>query len=285
MKADEYLEEVVKDSFGRELEVNENIARTLPFFAASLAVAVPIYGYIAGRLPPLAPSLMSVVLHGLLASGAGCGVMILWNLFLMVQLREYRIPPRESAQIEWMQALKAYFEDEGLTAATVDRKVTQQLRDRMIIEYAASAEHNREANAPKLRARASGVVYFSAMLTIAFAMIAIIFVSQRLPKPPPQDAAHVASQAESQRAAEAGRRAAAAAEAAGPAVGPEVSGGAGSQHRAGGGSQVTEADKAATTPPATPTAPAAPAAQPPAPPPHQLLKKNEDGGGPLVERR
>lgn len=51
MKADEYLEAVVRDAFERELEVSENVARTRPFFAASFAVAVPLYGYIAARLP------------------------------------------------------------------------------------------------------------------------------------------------------------------------------------------------------------------------------------------
>ena len=36
MSPDEYLEGVVKDAFKRELEVDENVARTLPFFAATL---------------------------------------------------------------------------------------------------------------------------------------------------------------------------------------------------------------------------------------------------------
>lgn len=284
MNADEYLEAVVKDAFERELEVNENIARTLPFFAASIAVAVPLYGYVASRLPAFELSPFSLLLHGLLGTGACCGAMILWNLFLMVQLREYRIPPRETEQIEWTKALKAYFGSQRLTPTTVDRKVTQQLRDRMILEYAASAEHNREANMPKLRARASGVVFFVAMLVMAFAMIGIIFVSQRLPKLPPQGSAHVSPQAEAQRASEAPGSAAAAA-AAGPPTGPEVSRRAGGKHRAEAGLQVTEADKPAPDSPVVPTIPAAPAAQPPAPPQHQLLKKNDDGGGPLVERR
>ncbi len=277
MKADEYLEAVVKAAFERELEGSENIARTLPFFAASFAVAVPLYGYIAISLPGLEFRPLSLILHALLAFGLICAVMILWNLFLMVRLREYRIPPKETEQIDWMQALRAHYEERGLTAATVDKKVTHDLRDRMLLEYATGAEHNREANIPKLRARASGVVFFAAMLAIAFAMIGIIFISQRLPQRPRQDSANVAVQTDAKHAAQTRRRAAAAAEVANPAIRAEIPLGPGGQHGAEAGSQMTEADEpdGNRTPPPTP---AQPASQPPAPPRHQLLKKNDQGG-------
>lgn len=284
MKPEEYLETILKAAFERELEVSENVARTLPFFTASLAVAVPLYGYVAGRLPSFSFSPLSLILHSLLAAGASCGVMILWSLFQMVRIREYRLPPRETAQIEWMYALKAYFEAQGLTQATIDRKVSELLRTRMIAEYAASAEHNREAEAPKLRARASGVFYFVLMLAIAFAMIAIIFISQRLPQPPLQEAAHVAAKIEVSRAAVARRLAAAPTASAGSETRPEVSGGAGGEHRVGRGPEMIERDKSASNTPAPPSIPAGPVSQPP-PPPHQLLKKSDEGAGPLSERR
>lgn len=273
MKADEYLEEVVKAAFERELDEGENIARTLPFFAASFAVAGPLYAYVSARLPAFEFKPMSLILHALLILGACCAGMILWNMFLMVRLREYRILPKETEQIGWMQALQAYYQAQGLTAATVDKKVTQNLRDRMLLEYAAGAEHNREANAPKLRARASGVAFFVVMLVIAFGMIGIIFVSQRLPQRPHKDVANVAAKTKADPIAEARRCAAAAAKTASPAVGPEVSGCAGSQHGAGRESQMTHANKSAGKP-ASQQAPAQPAPPPPAPPQHQLLKKN-----------
>lgn len=280
MKADEYLEEVIKDAFERELDEGENIARTLPFFAASFAVAVPLYGYVTGRLPEFEFQLLSLTLHALLILGAGCAVMILWNLFLMVRLREYRILPKETEQIEWMQALRVHYEAQGLTAATVDKRVTQQLRDQMLLEYAAGAEHNREANAPKLRARASGVTFFVVMLVIAFGMIGIIFVSQRLPQQPRKDVVNVAAQTKADPAAEARRCATAATKTAGPAVGPEVSGCSGGQHGTGGEPQMTDGNKPRdepSSPPAPAPAPARPA-PPPASPQHQLLKKNEGVG-------
>jgi uncharacterized membrane protein YciS (DUF1049 family) len=181
MRADEYLEGVVKAAFERELEVSENIARTLPFFAASFAVVVPLYGYVAAHLPAFDFRPLSLALHTLLALGVACGAMILLNLFLMVRIGEYRDLPRETAQIAWLKALKTYYQRQGFTAATVDKKVAQHFRDEILQDYAVAAEHNRDINTPKLRARASGVVFFVAMLVIAFALIGIIFISQRLP--------------------------------------------------------------------------------------------------------
>lgn len=281
MKTDEYLEEIVKESFNRELEVNENVARTLPFFTASLAVAVPLYGYIAARIPALAPSALCIALYGLLAAGCACGAMILWNLFGMVRLREYRIPPKETEQIAWTEALKAYFEGQGLTAATVDKKVTQQLRSRMILEYAAAAEHNRDANTPKLRARTAGVTFFVVMLAIAFAMIAIIFLSERLAKPRNQDSVDVVTQSEIERTTEGWRRPANSAETTGSAIGGEIPRRAGSQFGAEGRSEMSNTDKPSSNMPPQPantpanSSPPSPTADLPAAPQHQLLKKSQ----------
>lgn len=280
MKSDEYLEEVLKDGFERELEVDENVARTLPFFAASLAVAATLYGYIAAQMPPLAPTFLSVVLHLLLAAAGVCMATILWCLFQAVRAREYRIPPKETLQIAWVKDLKTHFRGQGLTPATVDRSVLERLRSQMTAEYAASAEHNRTANTAKLRARGSGFVLLVAMLGIAFLMIAIIFIHARL-EPLHRNIPHAEAQSRSALAAETGRGASGAAEAAGSATGREVPGGAGGEHGLGSGRSQMSDD--AKTPPALPAA-ATPQA-PPAPPQHQILKKSEDGGGPLVTRR
>jgi hypothetical protein len=274
VKADEYLEGVLKESFERELEVNENVARTLPFFTASFAVAAPLYGYVVTRIPPFAPSALSLVLHVLLVGGAACGAMILWNLFAMVRLREYRIPPKETEQIDWMEALKAYYRGRGLTDATVDKKVTDDLRARMIQEYAAAAEHNRQANTPKLRARTAGVTFLVIMLAIAFLMIGIIFATGRLEQSPKQDVADVVAKAQAARAAEAGRSAPVAAQVSDPAPGREVSGGAGGQLGAEGRPRMTNTDKPTSAPQPATTKPV----ERPAPPQSQILKRSEDGG-------
>ena len=110
---DEYLDGIFKDAFRRELEVDENVARTLPFFAATLALAATLYGYALSRLPPPAWTASALALHVLLILGVACLIGVLWNLFQAVRMREYRIPPRETELAAWVGELRAFYEREG----------------------------------------------------------------------------------------------------------------------------------------------------------------------------
>lgn len=282
MKPDEYLESVFKDAFKRELEADENVARTLPFFAAALAFAATLYNFIFGRLPPLALSPFSVVLHSLLAIAVGCLVAVLWNLMQAVYVREYRLPPKESEQLKWSEELEAHFKAEGYTPKTVSDRVVAELRAQMLREYAAAAEHNRLANKPRLQARTWGFTYLVVLLAIAFFMIGIIFAAERAT--PLKGARHVQanSAARGQQAHDGSSRTSASA-------GAEIPGGPGRHQDTGLAGSQHGPQPVSTRPPQAPAPQSAPSATEPKPMPqppvHQLLKKNVDGGdGPLGGR-
>lgn len=283
MKADEYLESVFKDAFKRELEVDENVARTLPFFAATLALVVTLYGYASTKLPPLELRALSALLHLLVIGGAACLAGVVYSLFQAVRVREYRIPPKETELIAWADSLKSFYAEQGQEPATVDEKVASDLRARMITEFAEGVEHNRAANAPKLKARAQGFTLLVSALGIAFLMIAIIFTTDRLePTGHAREPHEQPSRQEHDAAASAAVGAAPAAsapQAAGLAGGSEVSRRPGGEH----GPQVSDTNKTSQGG-AAPAPPADKPAAPPPPPTHQLLKKSEDGGGPIKTR-
>jgi len=167
VKADEYLESVFKEAFKRELEVDENVARTLPFFAATLALVVTLYGYATTKLPAFEPGFLSLLLHLLLIAGAACLAGVVYSLFQAVRVREYRIPPKETEQIAWAESLKSFYAEQGMNPAAADHRVASDLRARMLVEFAEGVEHNRAANAPKLKARAQGFTLLVAALGIA----------------------------------------------------------------------------------------------------------------------
>lgn len=281
MKANEYLESVLKDAFKRELEVDENVARTLPFFAATLALVVTLYGYATTKLPPLELRSLSLLLHLLLLAGAGCLGGVIYSLFQAVRARVYRLPPRETELIAWADGLKAFYAEQGMNPEAADEKVAQDLKSRMIVEFAEGVEHNRSANVPKLKARAQGFTLLVAALGIAFLMIAIIFTADRLASAGPKSAPHEQSPRQVRDDPEAAVGPAAASPAAQAAVRAgrgEVSGRARGEH----GAQVSDTNKAPQggQPAQQPARPAVP----PPPPTHQLLKKSDEGGGP-IERR
>lgn len=281
MKADEYLESVFKEAFKRELEVDENVARTLPFFAATLALVVTLYGYATTKLPTLQLGFLSLLLHLLLITGAACLAGVVYSLFQAVRAREYRIPPKETEHIAWAESLKSFYAEQGMNPAAADEKVASDLRARMLVEFAEGVEHNRAANAPKLKARAQGFTLLVAALGIAFLMIAIIFTADRLapagqPREPHEQPPR--QEHDAAPAAVSAAPAAAAAQAAGASGRREVPGRARGEH----GPQVSDTAK----PPqgGQPAQQPAPAAAPPPPPTHQILKKSEDGGGPIKTR-
>lgn len=283
MKADDYLESVFKDAFKRELEVDENVARTLPFFAATLALVVTLYGYATTKLPPLEWRFLSVLLHVLLLAGAACLAGVVYSLFQAVRARVYRLPPKETELVAWAAGLKAFYAEQGMSPEAADDKVAGDLRSRMIVEFAEGVEHNRAANVPKLKARAQGFTLLVAALGVAFLMIAIIFSTDRLAWPGSKSAPHEQSPRQSRNAAQAAvgpAPAASAAEAAVRAGRREVPGRSGGQYRA----QVSDPGKTNPAPAPPAPAPEQTVAQPPPPPTHQLLKKSESGGGPLKTR-
>ncbi len=285
MGIDEYLDAVFKEAFKRELEVDENVARTLPFFAATLALAATLYGYVLSKLPPPAWEVAAVVLDCLLLLGVGCLVGVLWNLFQAVRMREYRIPPKETELADWVGELRAFYEGQGQAPAEAEAEALVGLRERMIVEYAESAEHNRDANRPKVEARALGFTLLVVMLSIAFLMVGIMFATEWVSSIRQGSVHDAKPEAITATAGKSGCSVpAAAAPFPGAAPGREVSVGAGGHH---GERKMTESSDG--SPPANAPAPqgalAAPAAaQPPTAPPHQVLKKSESGGGP-IERR
>lgn len=307
--ADEYLEEVLKSSFERELEVDEHVARTVPFFAATFAFAGPLFAFILERLPPLEVTFLSVALRVMLASAALCAVMVLVNLYQAVRLRRYKIPPSEPDLIAYAAELKKAFSDAGLTPKYVQLRAQEKLRELLIEHYAKDTAHNRAMNGPKLRARANGFTWLVIMLTIAFSMIGTMFVTdevtalhkrgtpnvaQSTASADDQDGAGSQGQAEGVASFKGGQQdprqkgqgvAQGRVEAAQVADGPRGSGsGAGRQvsvdadrrARSEGKAQVTDPVNTNQDQPAQ--TPATPAQQPvsslPTPPPGQILKKS-----------
>jgi hypothetical protein len=279
----DYMEGLFREAFRRELDVDENVARTLPFFAATLALEATLYGYILTRLPHPELTLLSLWLHGLLFVAAASAAGVLWTLFQAVRVREYRIPPKEIEQLAWAGQLKSYYEDQGLTPKTVEGRVAEQLRDRMILEFAEAVEHNRKANAPKLRARALGFTLLTAMLFIAFLMIATIFIAERVATAPPEggpDAQASEGFSFERQSPAPAREAARAAEGSGDASRGKVPRCSDCEH----GEQVS-ADPTGKSPAPAPAAPTpSPANSPPTPPTSQVLKKSDSSGRPITRR-
>src|SRR4051794_24492919 len=85
-KAAEYLESLVTESFRREPDQEENVVRSLPFFATSIGVLITFVGFARGILPAFAWSPWPLLVYGLLAGLLASLIAML--LFLYQGIRE-----------------------------------------------------------------------------------------------------------------------------------------------------------------------------------------------------
>lgn len=288
MTPDEYLEKTFSESFKRELDADENVARTLPFFAATVALAVNVFGYVGTQLHSLRMDAVGIAIYLLLGVGGICLAGTLWWLLVAVWPRYYRIPARETEFQDWAQELRKFYVAGGLSGAALDDAITADLRGRMIDEFAQATVHNRTNNARKNLARTQGLTLAVSALAIAFFAAGTMFVRERIFAPVGEDTGHAET---TRRSTQAGGQSGAAtddggvpsAEACAPKI--TVSCGRGENPRGSsiGASEVmTENTKSpgANTPQQQPPAPAKPAA----PAPQMMKKSDSPASGPLNRR-
>lgn len=174
----EQIEKVLESSFDREYEQDENLVRSLPFFATALGVVVAIYSQIISHMPAKA-SLAHMLVELLLVAALGCFLWVLLCLFQAVRSRQYIILSQETVLKDWWHEHVAYQKGRGLTEKNAAKSADLALSNAMQIQYAAAAVHNRAVNLKKFRWRTSGIVWLVALMVLATASVSAIFLDRR----------------------------------------------------------------------------------------------------------
>ena len=171
MALDEYLDKLAAEGYRQQLADEENVPRSLPFFATSLAVLVAILGAIKDWIPKLDGSVLHSVIWGLLALLAFCLALIIYFLREAVRRRDYKYIMDELALAKYVSALRDYYADapdRDLAEAAILADVESELGR----QYRAAAVNNRTINFDRARARASAFEVLIFALLLAFAVIA-----------------------------------------------------------------------------------------------------------------
>jgi hypothetical protein len=175
---DEYLEKVVEAAFKREFEQDENVVRSLPFFAAALGLAVAIFTAIVPRIATLSP-LSSLLLALFLVLAAAFFLAVLWCLFQIVREREFKIPPNEQSFVQWAQDLEQFYRIPGRSAAKATALARDEARRVMIQSYAEAAVDNRASNRKKFGYRALGFTLLVILIALASLSVGVIFIDKQ----------------------------------------------------------------------------------------------------------
>jgi hypothetical protein len=176
-KTDEYLAALLSDSFKREVDSDEAVWRSLPFFGAMLGLAIALLPAIyrsAGAVSMLA---WRIPIYLLLAASMLCFATAAGWFWAVIRTRWYRYLPTDREIVDYADALRAFHGTETPQAAQ-DEAVRDELRTFVLDELATTTTHNRRNNTAKLRARSQVLLYAMAGFLIAFLCEATILGAQ-----------------------------------------------------------------------------------------------------------
>lgn len=151
-KLREYVEQVVRDGFVREAEADENVMRSLPFFATTLGPLAAVLGLLHGGLCRPVRSSLGVPLIAVAACVGVCVALAVGFLLQAVRARAFRYPMLEGAFVRYAAAMARSHRDAGADAPA--EAALSELRATRIQQLAEAAEANRRNNLMRARARA-----------------------------------------------------------------------------------------------------------------------------------
>lgn len=177
-RTDEYLASLLNDSYKREVDSDEAVWRSLPFFGAMLGLTIALLPQIYRSAAGTAGLWWQIPIYTLLAVSVILFAIAAGWFWAVIRPREYRYPPPDVAILEYAEALRAFHQAEGSEEAEQDERVRDELRAFILDEFARTTTNNRRNNNAKLRARSQVLLFAMAGFLVAFVCEATILASQ-----------------------------------------------------------------------------------------------------------
>ncbi len=168
----EHIEATLADSYRREIEHEENVWRTLPFFAATLALQLTALFQTLERLPP----------HNTLAwqVAVGCAALSGLTTFTALAFLAASILPAEFAYIapeaELLDFADRLEQQERAAGDPVAAAVAalETLKRELARQYAVATEHNRRINRNRAKRRSIAGLSTVASVLATMALVTTI---------------------------------------------------------------------------------------------------------------
>lgn len=172
---DDYLEKLFADAYGREVEQEENIVRSLPIIAAIASVTLLVLREFGDGVPPFDWSIFAFVVHGLIIAIGASFLYVLAFLFVALRPRQYEHPKNTLAIRAIADEIVDFYELQGLDGEAAEAMALRDLRQQMIDQFAFAAANNREQNRQRQSARSRAFNGLVAALALAFVLVGTIY--------------------------------------------------------------------------------------------------------------
>ncbi len=168
-----HIERMLADAYRREIEQEENIWRSLPFFGATLALQLTALFQVVDRLPPFGTWTGRAALL-LLAVSAGCSLAALSFLAASIYPARFDYLAKEAALLDYATELMRDEADPAQAAGDPFSAVVT-LKTTLARQYAVATDHNRQINKRRERRRSiAGLATIAAVLS-TFLLVATAF--------------------------------------------------------------------------------------------------------------
>ena len=215
----DHLEKTFVEAYRKELDQEENVWRSLPFFAATLAMQVAALAQVRDWLAATA-GWASWAAALVLVLAAAATLSALFFLAWSILPYEFRYVAREPDLLRYAEAVRARAEADGAGPAAASEVAHTALRATLVEQYALSTDHNRAVNQRRAsrRNRAGLATLCSVLLFVVLVALAVVSTVTPPPAARSPAAPHAAVAAPPDEAARPG--AAQPAAAGSPAAGP-----------------------------------------------------------------
>lgn len=178
-----YMSELANDSFKRQLELDESVWRSLPFFAATFAFIAAVAGRAATDTPPLSWSTLSLVSHAFLVLAFGSLAWALRWFVPILRKRDYEYPSSDAEVNAYAKEMNAYHAALGKEGDDLDAEVLEELRHFMIDQHGSAARTNFLLNGTRMAARSKALLFMLTSFVLAFLCEATIFIHRDVTGP------------------------------------------------------------------------------------------------------
>lgn len=171
-----YLEKSFEAALKREMEQEENVLRSLPFFATSIGFLLTFVGFLLVHLPPPALTPFSVGVYGGLFGLCGILLGLIVLLHRATRRRPLLLPAEETELLVYAEELRTSRQARGAGAAETGSADAAALRRLAVQQLARSAQVYRANNDDRLRARDGAFRLLFAAIALAICVMLSVAV-------------------------------------------------------------------------------------------------------------
>jgi hypothetical protein len=169
----DHVEKTLADAYRKEIDQEENVWRSLPFFAATIAFQIAALSQVLLRLPKTGTGVWWDVLVSLIAGGL---LIVLAIVFLTASIApaEFNYVSDEPALLDYARGLDQD-EQDAIRSGAPPLDALAVLKATLAEQYAIATHHNRQINQRRAYRRSvAGLAIFGAMFFNIFLVVRLM---------------------------------------------------------------------------------------------------------------